>query len=279
MTENKYCVYLHRRKDNNEVFYVGQGTLERSKHAAGRSPAWIKIKKESEGFTVEHVAVNLTKNEALTLEANQIKLHSDTIVNLQTSSSTVKELNFSDFNDRFYIDSSSPTGLKYKVNVFTHRCGNLNNVLKYKIDDIAGSVDRRSCKVGFNGKYYLAHRIVYLLFNGALSSESIIDHIDGNPFNNNISNLRCVTTNINRRNAGINKQNKTGVCGVSYLPSRNEFIYRATVRLLCGKKKVKSFSCKKYGKEEAFRLACEWRKSMIDELNALGAGYSPRHGT
>ena len=35
---------------------------------------------------------------------------------------------------------------------------------------------------------------------------------------------------------------------------------------------------KKYGKEEAFRLAVEWRAARIKELNNQGAGYTERHG-
>lgn len=43
----------------------------------------------------------------------------------------------------------------------------------------------------------------------------------------------------------------------------------------------KSFNAKindKHGYDEALQMAIAWRKSMIDQLNKQGAGYSDRHG-
>jgi arabinogalactan endo-1,4-beta-galactosidase len=45
-----------------------------------------------------------------------------------------------------------------------------------------------------------------------------------------------------------------------------------------GKSRGKSFSISKCGEEEAFRLACDYRNQMIEQLNAEGAGYTERHG-
>ena len=39
------------------------------------------------------------------------------------------------------------------------------------------------------------------------------------------------------------------------------------------------FTISKYGEQEAFRLAYEWREQKIKELNEQGAGYTERHGT
>jgi hypothetical protein len=36
----------------------------------------------------------------------------------------------------------------------------------------------------------------------------------------------------------------------------------------------KSFPIDDHGETEAFRLACEYRKQMIEKLNSEGAGYS-----
>ena len=45
-----------------------------------------------------------------------------------------------------------------------------------------------------------------------------------------------------------------------------------------GKRKAKSLSILRYGHEQAFQLACDYRNKMIQELNAQGAGYSSTHG-
>ena len=39
----------------------------------------------------------------------------------------------------------------------------------------------------------------------------------------------------------------------------------------------KSFSVYKYGREEAFRLACEVRQREIEKLRLLGFDYTDRH--
>lgn len=78
------------------------------------------------------------------------------------------------------------------------------------------------------------------------------------------------------RNTSKRITNKSGVTGV-YI-EENRCCTCATWRSLEGKCKKKSFAWSVYGKEKAFRLACEYRKKMIEELNKQGAGYSPSHG-
>ena len=52
------------------------------------------------------------------------------------------------------------------------------------------------------GSMYLA-RLKYLTFKGEIPEGFTIDHIDGNPLNNNIRNLRAVPRAINDRDAGF----------------------------------------------------------------------------
>ncbi len=52
------------------------------------------------------------------------------------------------------------------------------------------------------GSMYLA-RLKYLTFKGEIPEGFTIDHIDGNPLNNNIRNLRAVTPAINYRDGGF----------------------------------------------------------------------------
>ena len=46
-------------------------------------------------------------------------------------------------------------------------------------------------------------RLKYLTFKGDIPEGFVIDHIDGNSFNNNIRNLRAVPSNINARDGGF----------------------------------------------------------------------------
>lgn len=49
-------------------------------------------------------------------------------------------------------------------------------------------------------KNYRVHRLVYMTYIGPIPSDKVIDHIDGNTSNNNLSNLRCVTQAENCQN-------------------------------------------------------------------------------
>ena len=69
-------------------------------------------------------------------------------------------------------------------------------------------------------KTYGIHQLVYIINN---PTEDIIgfdiDHIDGNPSNNRLENLRDISHSENRRNSKVSKRNKSGVPGVRACPS------------------------------------------------------------
>jgi len=78
-----------------------------------------------------------------------------------------------------------------------------------------------------------------------------------------------------------NTRNKTGVTGVSIqtkIQNDKEYSTFNACAMVNGRLHTRSFSFNKYGEDEAFRLACEWRKERIKELNEQGAGYTARHG-
>jgi hypothetical protein len=62
------------------------------------------------------------------------------------------------------------------------------------------------------GKVYFAHRIIFKYVHGYEPPQ--VDHINGNPFDNRIVNLRAADSITNNRNAKRRKDNKTGVVGV-----------------------------------------------------------------
>jgi len=85
----------------------------------------------------------------------------------------------------------------------------------HKAGAIVGTKEIRRIKVNIGRRSYLAHRIVWLLCYRQPPTK-IIDHIDGNPHNNEIENLRQATHSQNSRNARLGTANKTGCVGVKW---------------------------------------------------------------
>ena len=79
-------------------------------------------------------------------------------------------------------------------------------------------------KICLQGKMFFVHRIVYEAFHGKLVNGLVIDHIDGNPLNNNVSNLRQIT---NRDNVSFGHSRKKihndRPTGVTYFDGINKY--------------------------------------------------------
>lgn len=75
-------------------------------------------------------------------------------------------------------------------------------LISRRTNDVAGYIrDDDYIVVNLHGKNYLSHRIIWELFNGEIPSGYVIDHIDGNPGNNNINNLRLASISENLSNS------------------------------------------------------------------------------
>ncbi len=82
--------------------------------------------------------------------------------------------------------------------------------------------------IGCCGINQYAHRIAWLYHYGEVPTCEI-DHIDGNPSNNKICNLRNSRRHENGWNIGVKKNNTTGFKGVDYRKSDGKF--RARIRI------------------------------------------------
>lgn len=74
------------------------------------------------------------------------------------------------------------------------------------------------------GKKMMAHRVIWAMVRGKWPS-GVIDHIDRNPRNNRISNLRDVTQSENLQNQSKRKS-ESGETGVSWDQRRSRWVAR-----------------------------------------------------
>ncbi len=82
-------------------------------------------------------------------------------------------------------------------------------------------------RIIINKKNYLLHRLIYKYFNEdfdlTFSYNNLIDHIDINPLNNKIENLRLVNRSQNNRNINKRKNLSSKYIGVSWKKRTNKW--------------------------------------------------------
>ena len=79
-------------------------------------------------------------------------------------------------------------------------------------------------------KSYSTHRIAWLMYYGEWPKNQI-DHINQDPTDNRIENLRDVTNAENSKNRTLQKNNTTGYLGVSLYEYKGYKKYRARIRI------------------------------------------------
>lgn len=94
--------------------------------------------------------------------------------------------------------ASTPSGLAWKDSNIP--AGRLRKGMRWKV--VVGGIP------------FMAHSLVWFLTYGKISTQ--IDHIDGNPSNNRLENLRAATHSENMCNSKRPKHNTSGVKGVSW---------------------------------------------------------------
>lgn len=98
-----------------------------------------------------------------------------------------------------------------------------------KPGEIAGSINGQGYRfIGFGGKLHLAHRLAWLYEFGEWPAVSL-DHIDGNPGNNRIENLRECSHAENHQNRKMPSHNKSGYQGVSF--ANRERLWHAQIKV------------------------------------------------
>lgn len=133
--------------------------------------------------------------------------------------SKIKELPpLADLRERFVYDPSTGS--------ITWARNGYRNVVRAGDSATIKSGPRFKVSIGYT--QFMAHRVAWKLYYGT-EPPAVIDHVNGNPFDNRIDNLREATTLTNGRNRNREARSTTGVNGV--IACKQTGMFRAHIRL------------------------------------------------
>lgn len=128
-----------------------------------------------------------------------------------------------------------------------------------KVGSVAGCADNNGyILVGLDRRLHKAHRLIFLLHHGYLPEH--IDHINGNPADNRIENLRAATMTQNMRNKALQRNNTSGCKGVVF--NKNNSKWMVNLRL----NKLRYFLGYYEDKELADLVASSFREKYHGEF-------------
>ena len=108
-----------------------------------------------------------------------------------------------------------------ETGIFTRKVSTSNRV---KVGDVAGSPDGHGyLQITVQSRPYQAHRLAWLYMNGEWPKLNI-DHINRNPSDNRLVNLRDVTQKQNQQNASKSSSNTSGHTGVYWNKQRSKWV-------------------------------------------------------
>lgn len=197
MDDTNYCVYLHRRKDNQDIIYVGEGRINRANSlgkAAVRNKEYSTIREITDVYC-EIQTQGLTKVEAEELEEyliTELRAEGHPLTNKNKRATNAKLYLKEDYCDKFYVDPTSPSGLRWTMDRFNLGDRGVKLVSK---NDLAGCKNKLTGYWTYMGR--MCHRIVYALVHGECPAQLTVDHIDSNKDNNSISNLQLLSRGDN----------------------------------------------------------------------------------
>ena len=163
------------------------------------------------------------------------------------------------------IDSDSETGLtwlprKNAPKQWNTRYANKSAGYKHIVKKTKRETWRVDIKYRDKVCKLYAHRIVWLLNNKNIDASLEIDHINRNPLDNRIENLRLETKSRNMQNRKKCSRNKSGIKGVYY----DKFHKKYVAQLRCNGVKI----CLGHHdtEEEAEKVVVEARKKLHGEF-------------
>jgi hypothetical protein len=145
--------------------------------------------------------------------------------------------------------------------IFTWKVSTTNLI---KIGEIAGKPRADGyCRIRIFNKLQYNHRLAWLYTYGELPI-GYIDHIDGNPSNNRISNLRNATNYENQYNQAKRKNNTSGFKGVSWDKSMKK--WSAYITKNCKKVHLGYFTTPEEASQAYEEVAREYHGEFYREI-------------
>ena len=159
-------------------------------------------------------------------------------------------------------------GENYKIDLSTNTIYNKNNKPLSPYKNKTCHLQISLCKNGKRKKYYL-HRVIYEAHFGKIPDNLVVDHIDRNPENNDISNLRLVPKSINNMNLtkmgkGQNFDYKNDIGEFEQI--HEDIFYSKTYRKFYRKivEEYRSMTVYKFKRENSYYL--QWSKNNIKHI-------------
>lgn len=127
----------------------------------------------------------------------------------------------------------------------------------------AGRLSHGYVRVKVNGSEYAAHRLAWFCVHGHWPRQEI-DHINNDPLDNRLCNLRDISASMNQQNQrrAHRRNNTSGIVGVSWHKKSQK--WRAYVTVMHKQHHLGFFN----DKEDA-------RRAMVAGVKALYPGYAP----
>ena len=124
------------------------------------------------------------------------------------------------FNEWFLYDSEKGELVWKKTKNSRGLKGNTVGALdkSYDVPRLVLKLDRK--------KYYVS-RVIWCMIYGDIEEGLVIDHINGDPLDNRLQNLRAVTASENSRNRTLSNNNTSGFTGVRFVERCNK--WRASI--------------------------------------------------
>lgn len=181
----------------------------------------------------------------------------------------MSEVNKVDYSKYFVVDPESPTGLRWRDDLEVSTGNRRRNAQAGKPAGVCRKIKGRTDQVVvlIEGKIHITSRVIYTLIHGEIPDGYIIDHLDGNGFNNKIENLALKTRGENMRNRKVNKNNPLGIPGVTFVQSGKKTYCIGTYRNHKKQSVKRSFCVQEYGLLPAMKEAVLFRKEGMQAMN------------
>ena len=140
------------------------------------------------------------------------------------------------------------------------RIDNRFSIPKWKVVESKANNGDGYCRVGFKGKLYRYHVVLWVLHNNENIPEGLeIDHINGDKIDNRIENIRVIQHRANQQNLGVHRYG--ALTGCYYQKDAKK--HRAQIKIY-GKQIYLGLFETEHEAHEAYKIACKHVNQYVD---------------